>query len=164
MAGVNDRDRGQLLLAGAFVLAVTLIGLTLVFSASDYTTVLASEESGISQGSDAITARESVRADLESGLEAVHRDHSSYIDYEDAFEAIVPQLGTETRAHHGNQGRLVNVSSPSFVPGDRIAQTATTSFTEPNTGPPRDPDWDVATGTTARNATFVFSSVPPTGK
>lgn len=164
------RSRGQLLLVGAFVLAIGIFGLALVLNASLFTTTLAAEESGLSRGNGAVTAQESVHADVGNLLDRVNQQYDEggvanpIAPYETAFVDTLPRLGEGIRDHHASRGVLVNVTEPASGPmltkGVRIESHRDASgtpgrFWEPGSAP-HTPNWYVVQGTTIRNATFVF--------
>lgn len=173
-ARTDDRiagpSRGQLLLAGAFVLAVGIIGLTFVLNTSVQTNTLAESETGIARGGDALAARQAVRADIGDFLTALNRAYDEdggatdpWHEYRDAFRAGVPPLARGVRDHHATGGRLVNVTAPSalataFEDGFRVKQETTDSFAKPATRTAVDPvgQWRVVRDSRVRNATFRF--------
>ena len=120
MAGLNDR--GQLLLAGAFVLAVALIGLTLVLTSGGYTTTLASQDNAVERGTDAVTVRESVVSDLDHHLERANSKYGSLSDRESAFRAVVPAVGSGVRNQSAQRGRLVELSDSAFENGGKCIE------------------------------------------
>lgn len=154
--------RGQLLLAGAFVLAVALIGLTIVLTSSSYTTTLASQENDIVSGNDAVSVREAVATDLTRQFEYVF-DNYGHGNRRAPFEAAVSQVGNETVTHYARRGRMVNATmtptGAEFIEGTRIKQGDTTDLEHPNSN---DPDWKPATNVELRNATFVISGLSET--
>ena len=159
MAGLNDR--GQLLLAGAFVLAVALIGLTLVLTSGGYTTTLASQDNAVERGADAITVRESVVSDLGHHLERANSKYGSLSDRESAFRAVVPAVGSGVRNQSAQRGRLVELSDSGSVATDdgfRIEQTADDDFDRFSAAGAL--ERTLASDVRARNVTFVFSEVP----
>jgi len=158
--------RGQLLLAGAFVLAVGIIGLTFVLNTSVQTDSLAESETGVARGSGALSMRGAVRADLGDFLDTVNQQYGEdtgsdpWENYRDAYRDGLPPLARGVRDHHAGGGRLVNVSAPAtlgtaFDDGYRVTQDSTDSFAEPGTSPPVD-DWRVVSASTVRNVTFTF--------
>ncbi|ELZ29199.1 hypothetical protein C475_03244 [Halosimplex carlsbadense 2-9-1] len=166
-------DRAQLLLAGAFVLAVGLIGLTLVLTSSTYTATLASHDNQVVRGSDAVAVRDTVEADLTDQFDEVFDGQpgapSSSVEtnLKTQFRETLYPLGNETGTHHARHGRLVNVTAPPsgglFVEGSRIKQSSTDRFAEPNslTGVLID-DWTAAEDVELRNATFKIESLTAT--
>jgi len=163
MAGLNDR--GQLLLAGAFVLAVALIGLTLVLTSGGYTTTLASQDNAVERGTDAVTVRESVVSDLERYLERANGKYGSLSDRESAFRAVVPAVSSGVRNQSAQRGRLVELSDSGSVAiedGYRIEQTTTDDFDRFSGAGTL--EQTLASDVRARNVTVVLSEVPSSGR
>lgn len=160
MAGLNDR--GQLLLTGAFVLAVALVGLTLVFTSGGYTTTLAGQDSAVERGTDAITLRESVQSDLERALRYANRNHSPYSDRRSAFSRTVPEIGAGVRNHSARHGRLVEVSDAtsglSYQEGYQVELRSDGGFDRLDSNATGNET--LVSNSNARNVTFVFSDVP----
>jgi len=162
--GVGRSERGQLLLAGAFVLAVTLIGLTIVITSSSYTTTLANQENEVIRGNDAVAIRESFESHLTRQFEYVF-DNYGHGSRRAPFEAVVAPAGNETMTHYARRGRMVNVtmepSDAGFIEGTRIKQTSSSfDFTQPVGGATGGSDyWYPAEHVEARNMTFVVTSV-----
>lgn len=166
MASLTD-DRAQLLLAGAFVLAVALLGLTIVLSAGNYTASLAGDSGSVSQGDDAITARESVRAGVRSYLRLINdRSGVSHSDREASLEAVTRVIGERTSEIYAREGRVLVVSPDSdpATEGTRIKQVNKDNFRQPSErgGAAADIDetWSLTNGGTVRNMTFHFSQLP----
>ncbi|WP_135365820.1 DUF7261 family protein [Halosimplex halophilum] len=160
-----DRDRrAQLLLAGAFVLAVALIGLTLVLTSSSYTTTLASQEDDIVRGNDAVAIRESLDTALTRQFRFVFENYSAG-NREAPFEAVVTQVGNETTSHYARRGRMVNAtmeaSGAEFIEGTRIKQEQTGfTFEQPAGGATGGADyWYPAKRVEVRNLTLVVTDI-----
>lgn len=167
MAGIvfGDTRRGrraQLLLAGAFILAVALIGLTIVFTSSSYTTALVNQENEVVRGADAVSVREAVRADLTRHFEHVYETNPRG-SRRAPFEAVVAPVGNETTGHYSRQGRLVNVtmdaSGAGFIEGTHIKQGQSAELSNPGGVGPSTNDWIVAENAELRNATFQISDI-----
>jgi hypothetical protein len=147
--------RGQLLLVGAFALAVTLVALTVALTASNYTGTLATESDEITQGGHAISVRESVEHDVERLLVRANSGETGYGPRETILSNSVPVIADGVAAHHADDGRRVaaELTGSPFTDGVRIKQTGTGAFTDPIDS---DEKWRLASSTTVRNATFVF--------
>jgi hypothetical protein len=162
---MTGRDRGQLLLAGAFVLAAALVGLTLVLSATNYTATLADSDNAVTSGSTALTVRDAVDADLGQYLQRVNRKYASNSQRETNFAALVDPYSDRLEGYYADNGQLLEVSTaPSgsrFVDGARVFQDSTGQFDDPSDG--NDGDWEITpTGGsegTLRNVTFIVTSV-----
>jgi len=168
-----DRDRAQLMLAGAFILATALIGLSIVLSAGNYTAALAGESGTVAQGDDATTARASIAADVRSYLPIVNEESyttgsSEYDTRKDSFRDVFDLVDGRTQRIYASQGRVVTLGSPGFDEGTRIKQVEASgggyeTFREPGerdaTGSP-DPTWQLTNGGQVRNMTFHFSQLP----
>jgi len=156
--------RGQLLLLGAFALAITLVALTVALTASNYTGTLATESDEISQGGHTIAVRESVERDIERLIVRANGGETGRSPRETILSSAVPVIDEEVAAHHGDDGRRVSATltgSP-FTPGVRIKQTG--SGSEPFHDPvDSDPKWRLASSTNVRNATFVLEKQPSPG-
>jgi len=158
VVGLAGRERAQLLLAGAFVLAVALIGLTIVLTSSSYTTTLANQENGVVRGSDAVTVRKSLDHELTRQFEFVFRNYSAG-NRRTPFETVVAQTGNETTTHYARRGRLVNVtmdaSGAGFIEGARIKQSEDLNLDSPSNVP----NWVVAEDVEVRNATLIIGDI-----
>lgn len=172
-------SRGQLLLAGAFVLAVGIIGLTFVLNTSVQTTTMAESETGIARGGDAVSTREAVREDLGDFLTTLNQEYDEdagvlvtdpWNEYRDAYRDGLPYVARGIRDHHAGSGRFVNLSAPSslddaFEDGFRVKQGTTDSFARPGTrtNPNPDGEWRLVRESQVRNATFVVErEIDPT--
>lgn len=165
-------DRGQLLLAGAFVLAIALIGLTLVLTSGGYTTTLAGQDNAVNRGTDAITVREAVLSDLDRYLRSANSEYADLLsdpptapNPEPKFKNVIPELADRYRDQYGRHGRLVEVEAPSsskIEHGYRVAQPDGESFQDLEAS---ESDADnvvsLASDARVRNVTFIFESVPP---
>ncbi|WP_123535052.1 DUF7261 family protein [Halosimplex salinum] len=169
MAGVafgesREIERGQLLLAGAFVLAVALIGLTVVLTSSSYTGTLASQESEVVRGSDAITVRDSVDTDLTRHFRYVFENYAPS-NRRAQFKSVLFPIGNETNTHYASRGRMVNVTEPPsggmFIEGTRFKQVEPfQKFTQPAGGGTGGTDyWYPAENVELRNATIVVNNI-----
>jgi len=169
MAGVAFGDtrrgrRAQLLLAGAFILAVALIGLTIVFTSSSYTTALVNQENEVVRGADAVSLREAVQADLTRQFEHVYETNPRG-SRRAPFEAVVSPIGNETAGHYSRQGRLVNVTMDAagagFIPGTQIKQQQSGfTFEQPAGGATGGTDyWYPVEHVEVRNMTLVVTDV-----
>ncbi|WP_436908104.1 DUF7261 family protein [Halosimplex marinum] len=164
MADLNGVDRGQLLLSGAFVLAVALIGLTIVLTSGGYTTTLTTQDTSVERGTDAIATRESVSADLERYLRDVNEEPAATTTRsarKDSFRDLVSQLGPWLNERYAEHGQLVDIGPESAVSFERGYQIELATD-----GPFDRLDSDSSGSETlvsdakARNVTFVFSDVP----
>jgi hypothetical protein len=161
VVALTDRERGQLLLAGAFILAIALIGLTIVMNASAQTTTMASKENAVARGGDALSVRGTVRADL---ARMVHKANTGVVDFDDRRDRVRQEFGVyagHVEHYYARNGRSVGlttdpVSTP-FQRGTRIRQKTSATMDDP--ADPGDGDFDIASDTYLRNATFVFTSV-----
>lgn len=163
MVITTDSERAQLILVGAFVLATTLIGLSIVLSAGNYTSSLAGEGGTVSQGDDAITAREAFRADMQSYLAIVNPRDTSYPMKKSSIRDVSALVADRVGEFHARQGRVVTSGSLSFESGTRIKQVSHETFREPgerDAGDSPSPTWDLTSGGAVRNMTFYFSNLP----
>lgn len=149
----RDHSRGQLLLAGAFILAVALIGLTLVFSASNYTAALASDDGSVSQGDDAVDLRETVRASVASYLPV---ENAKQTPSSANFSSVVASLSEGVQDHFAQRGQYVTLAPGVVQEGQRINQS---SLREPSSA---DQEWIVEDDTRVRNMTVKLTAVPST--
>jgi hypothetical protein len=161
MAGMTDR--GQLLLAGACILAVTLIGLTLIFSSGGYTTTLSNQDTAVERGTDAVLVRQSVEADLERYLTRVNNDpaYTTYTLRVANFRNVLTELGETIRKRFADHGRFVDVEAGATVAyqeGYQIELATDDDFDRLDSN--GDGTETVASDTRVRNLTFVFSEVP----
>jgi hypothetical protein len=162
MGALTGRERGQLLLAGAFILAIALIGLTIVMNASAQTTTIASEENAMARGGDALSVRGTVRADLSRMVrEANGGDTLTYAQRRQRVREEFEFYTDRVEHYYARNGRTIGlttapVSTP-FQQGTRIRQATTGQMDNPVTA--GDGDFDIASDTYLRNATFVFTSV-----
>lgn len=160
----RSSDRAQLLLAGAFVLAAALIGLTLVLTASNYTATLATGDNAVASGSDAVTVRDGVETDLGRYLDRVNEKYGANPLRRTEFTSVLRDFRSHVQGAHARHGQLVNVSLATgtpFVPGKQVSQSTAGQFDDPTDS--TEGDWDL-TGTATssslvRNATFVVTDV-----
>lgn len=169
MAGIERRDntvarlsgrRAQLLLAGAFVLAVALVGLTIVFSANSYTETLSEQDNSVQRGGNALAVRESVTVNLGDILARVNRGDVPSSTRSDQFQDNVTVYANATNDYHARNGRLVNVSADSITldSGARIEQDSVRNFRDPSM---TNSDWyPVPTDSRVRNMRFNFTNLP----
>lgn len=131
-AASGDRDRAQLLLVGAFTLAVLVVVLALALNGAAHTENLATERTDVQDGRDAVRFQHSVRRGVGGGVEAVnHRNDTSYNDLRSALEAAVSEW--EALATRGSAGESVGISvglTDDWEKGSRIAQTTVRNFTD----------------------------------
>lgn len=159
---VSD-DRGQLLLAGAFVIAVALIGLSLVLNAGNYSSTLATQEQSVTQGTDAITVRKSVRVSLSEMVYRLNRGNYSDSTRVTWLAQNVSWYSNATSDYHARRGRLVNASRAPLDPSDRtvngtrLTQHTEGDFDRPNNAP--DGNWTVDDDIILRNATFKITGI-----
>lgn len=158
-------DRGQLLLAGAFVLAIALIGLTLVLTSGGYTTTLAGQDNAVDRGTDAITVREAVLSDLDRYLMRTNSKYSTYSTRQAQFNSILdPPSGGKSlsdgyRDQYGRHGRLVDLgSSATYQEGHEIELMSDGSFDRLDSD--GDGEEEIVTNSRIRNVTLAFSDVP----
>ncbi|WP_436929872.1 DUF7261 family protein [Halosimplex halobium] len=166
MADLNGVNRGQLLLSGAFVLAVALIGLTIVLTSGGYTTTLTTQDTSVERGTDAIATRESVSADLERYLRDVNEEPTATTTRsarKDSFRDLVSQLGPWLNERYAEHGQLVDIgpeSAVSFERGYQIELATDGSFDRLDTSRNGPGTETLVSDAKARNVTFVFSDVP----
>lgn len=145
-------DRGQLLLVGAFVLAVALIGLTVVINASTQTTTVAGNGGASVNGGDPVAAREAAERNVGSLLWTWNQGGLDTTgDWEGRFATNVSHLGNGTRTYGARRGQFVNVTVAMY---DDVAERGTRlsgPIGSPLTIPP---------SVRARNATFLVTNVP----
>lgn len=146
-------DRGQLLLVGAFVLAVTLVGLTVVLNASSQTTTVAGSGGASVNGGDAVAARQAAERNVGSLLWTWNRGGLNTAgDWEARFATNVSHLGNGTRTYGARRGQFTNVTVAMY---DDVAERGT-RVTGPVDGTTTFPPAPVR----ARNATFLVTGVP----
>jgi hypothetical protein len=160
----RSSDRAQLLLAGAFVLAAALIGLTLVLTASNYTATLASGDNAVASGSDAVTIRDAVETDLGRYLDRVNEKYGANPLRRTEFTSVLRDFRGHVQGAHARHGQLVNVSlapGTAFVAGKRVSQSTAGQFDDPTDS--TDGDWaltgTVSSSSLVRNATLVLTDV-----
>lgn len=151
MAQLNDR--GQLLLVGAFVLAVALIGLTVVINASTQTTTVAGNGGASVNGGDAVAAREAAERNVGSLLWTLNRGGVEPTgDLDKWFAKNVSYLGNGTRTYGARRGQFVNVTVAMY---DNVVEPGTRV-----TGPVDESLPSLSPSVRARNATFLVTDVP----
>lgn len=145
MAGLSfpqpeSRDRAQLLLVGAFALAVVFVALALVVNAAIYTENLATR--GTVPGSDdALEQRHQVEQSVGAVIEYVNEyNYTSLGD----IQGNVENISRDVNRQQILMGRAINVKYDSKVEGRRITQRneSNRAFTN-NTD---FPEWVLATG------------------
>lgn len=152
-------DRGQLLLAGAFVLAVALVGLTLVLTSGGYTTTLAGQDNAVDRGTDALTVREAVLSDLDRYLRRANSEYDFPVTPtpETKFRAVLPALADGYRDQYGRHGRLVDLGTPATLElGHEIELSTDGNYDRLDTD--SDGSEVIVTNSRTRNVTLAFSS------
>lgn len=153
-------DRGQLLLAGAFVLAVALVGLTLVLTSGGYTTTLAGQDNAVDRGTDAITVREAVLSDLDRYLRRANSEYTGFATQDTQFRAVLPALADGYRDQYGRHGRLVDLGTPATLErGHEIELSTDGDYDRLDTD--SDGSEVIVTNSRTRNVTLAFSSGVP---
>lgn len=152
MARVND-CRGQMILIGGVLLAVTIIALAVVFNSAVYTSVLAGESQDDISSREPLGFRQEVTQLVGATVERAVQQEGSHSDQEDYVTDNLPAVREDLRRYHADRNRLVDVSVDSTIPGVFI-YNSTGSFVN-ETG---HNNWDVGTGVHVRNMSFDISS------
>ncbi|WP_135364426.1 DUF7261 family protein [Halosimplex halophilum] len=145
--GRSGRDRAQLILVGAFALAVIFVALALVMNAAIYTENLAtrSESAGTA---DAHAFERATTTAAERAFRYAHEVNASDSSGHAALERNVTQAmhayHNVTRTQQAAGGQLVDVTVASTPAGANITETDTV-FESPDGG---NPDWTVASDVT----------------
>lgn len=128
---VSGRDRAQLLLVGAFAIAVLVLSLALVLNGAAQTENLATESTDAHDGRDAIRFEHSVRRGVAGTVESVNRrNNTSYADLKDALKTAVNDWDAVAARGSAREGVSTSVDYKSMERGSRIEQTTTREFTD----------------------------------
>ncbi|ACV13030.1 hypothetical protein Huta_2869 [Halorhabdus utahensis DSM 12940] len=152
MARVTDR-RGQMILIGGVLLAVTIIALAVVFNSAIYTTVLAGESQDDVSSREPLGFQQEVRQLVGATVERAVQQRSSLNKQKDYVTNNLSAVRENLRRYQADANRLVDVSVASNISGAFI-YNSTGSFVN-ETG---HDDWEVGTGLRVRNMSFDVSS------
>lgn len=139
--GYLSRDRGQIILVGAFALAVVFVALALVMNAAIYTENLAtrSESAGTA---DAHTFERATTIAAEEAFRYAHEVNASdHAGLERNVTQAMDAYHNVSRTQQAAGGQLVDVTVPPTVPGTNVTETNTVFESPGGTG-----DWTVASG------------------
>ncbi|WP_415381140.1 hypothetical protein [Halosimplex sp. TS25] len=139
--GGADIDRGQIILVGAFALAVVFVALALVMNAAIYTENLATR----SESAETSNAHAFHRATETTATESFRYAHDVHSGDHDALnqsvEDAIEAYHNATRRQQAAHAQLTNVSVASTSPGVNITNTDDTFDADDGTD-----DWEVASG------------------
>ena len=143
MANLRDRDRAQVMLIAAFLLAASFVALALVLNSVIYTENIAtrSEEA---RGSEAIFYKSDVVGGAEDIIEYENRnDTASYAVIEENYRRALRSMNNRTAIQHSVDGVLARTELDSVTEGRRIGQfnASDRNFTAHDGSE----DWDLAT-------------------
>ncbi|ELZ97294.1 hypothetical protein C439_18268 [Haloferax mediterranei ATCC 33500] len=127
----SGRDRAQLLLVGAFAIAVLVLSLALVLNGAAQTETLATESTDVHDGRDAVRFEHSVRRGVGGTVESVNRrNNTSYADLKDALKTAVNDWDAVAARGSAGEGVSTSVNYRSMERGSRIEQTTTRDFSD----------------------------------
>ena len=128
----GGRDRAQLILVSALVLATTLVALSLVVNSVIYTENLATRRN-VDTGQ-ALDFREATEAGATEGLVAANfgAADATFLQRKATFRDAVAGWRTSSSRYFAREGLEVDVTAASFVEGTRVSQTDTGPFIPAN--------------------------------
>lgn len=135
-------DRGQLLLVGAFALAVLLVALALVLNGAAATETLATGGGDTSAGSDALAFQRAVDRGMSGLVVSINRNDSGTVS---DFEAAVADWDDAAARANAEAGVGTTVEVAGTDSGSRIAQDTPRTFTNAS----GTDDWTLASNVTA---------------
>lgn len=154
----EPRDRGQLLLITAFVLAASFVALALVVNSAIFTENLATRED-VPGSTDTLTYRYEVTQSLGAALEYVNENNNSdQASLEDAAKAEIRTISAQGSFQQSTRGRVVNVSYADAEFGHRIAQSKSGNFSNATNAT----RWQLADGV-ERTRAFRIEVTNPNG-
>lgn len=120
----SNRDRAQMLLIGAFVLAVTFVALALVVNSAIYTENLSSRNND-GGADDALEARHAVADGVGDAMaEANVYNNSDWSALTDNVTSAAETVSRITAREYAADGRFLSVAVTNHVEGTRIADEA----------------------------------------
>ncbi|WP_396613470.1 hypothetical protein ACH9L7_17760 (plasmid) [Haloferax sp. S1W] len=124
-------DRGQLLLVGAFILAILLVALAMVLNAAIYTEAVAAHGNDRAAVFDAVQHRDDTARALSDLVVAVNDDaHLSRSGAESSLQTSVSEWDTLAARQQAATGRATSVTVTSVAVETNVSQTnASRSFT-----------------------------------
>jgi hypothetical protein len=151
----RDSNRGQLLLIGAFIIAVSFVVLALIVNSAIFTENLATRDEVAGSG-DALDHRHEVEQSVEETMIEINRNNSLDSNLEDLIKSNVDQISTQGGVQQSAQGRIVEVENDSIVieTGIKVAQDTEEPFsnTTATSDDPVSDNWVVVENvTTTRN-------------
>jgi len=152
MARVTDR-RGQMILIGGVLLAVTILALGVVFNSAVYTTVLAGESQDDVSSREPLGFQQEVRQLVGATVERAVQQESSRSDQANYVTNNLPSVRENLRRYHADANRLVDISVDATIPGVFI-YNSTGSF-ESESG---QAVWNVGSDLYVRNMSFDVRS------
>lgn len=131
----ESRDRAQMVLITALLLATILVGLALVLNSAIYAENQATRRSGVG-GSDAVQFQTQMEADAAAALRAANvDDFGTYGEYETAYEESITEWRQSISRSEARRGIAVSVDRTTnpYTRGTRVVQDGTGDF-EPYEG------------------------------
>lgn len=117
-------DRGQMLLIGAFILAVAFVGLALIANAAIYTENIASRNDAGGAG-DALQSRHAVAEGVGDAMARANvYNNSAWSHITDNVSAAADTVAVIAAREEAADGRYVDVSATGHTEGTRIADNA----------------------------------------
>jgi hypothetical protein len=141
------RDRGQIILIAAFVLAITFIAIALVVNSAIFTENLATRSDG-NDGGNALQTRYEIEQNVGDIIEYVNRhNHTSHSALATSATESVVNLSVQSGIQNAQRSRVVSVDviSGSAVNGTRLVQNnRTREFLNASDIPADIDDWHLA--------------------
>ncbi|MFC7226283.1 PKD domain-containing protein [Salinirubellus salinus] len=124
----DERDRAQLILVSALVLATTLVALSLVVNSVIYTENLATRRDA--DTGQALNFREATHDGALRGLETANFEpaDATYLQRKAALRDTLASWQTDSSRYFASQGLEVATSAASFVEGTRVSQDTVGPF------------------------------------
>jgi len=126
----REGERGQLLLIGAFIIAVSFVVLALVVNSAIFTENLATRDEVAGSG-DALEYRQEVARSGGDVVTEINQNNSiATSDQEDKLEINLGHINTQSGLQQSAQGRIIEVENGSIVTesGIKVAQDTSRSF------------------------------------
>lgn len=153
--GQLTEDRGQMLLIGGVLLAVSIIALAIVFNGAIYTSVLAGEGSDDISGPSAITVQQDVhRIGDELVAEAIEQ-RSGNTAQADYVSDHITSINRSLEQYEAEFGRIIDISHNSSIGGHYISNSSNSFTNQSGVG-----NWELLTDGRVRNFTLTVDTAP----
>jgi len=138
--GSRRRDRGQIILIAAFIIAASFVVLALIVNSAIFTENLATRDD-VAGSQDALEHRNEVTRSVGTIVTRVNQDNS--LGTAEAKDTV-PEISLQGGLQQSSLGRVVDVEFAGEQPGEKIAQDIERNFTSNESVPGPAPDWTLA--------------------